>query len=74
MLYLINVILTEGFTMWLRLNNVKTRRKLTALCCGLLCMSVNVFANDLSKIQQQIKQQEQKLLSKRKRRQNYNHI
>lgn len=69
MLYLINVILTEGFAMWLRLNNVKTRKKLTALCCGLLCMSVNVFANDLSKLQQQIKQQEQKIAEQKKAQQ-----
>lgn len=55
--------------MWFRLAQAKNLKKLTALCCGFLCISVNVLANDLSKIQQQIKQQEQKIAEQKKEQQ-----
>ncbi|WP_424409511.1 murein hydrolase activator EnvC [Pasteurella sp. PK-2025] len=55
--------------MWFTVNKVKNRKKLTALCCGLWCISVHSPANDLSKIQQQIRQQEQKIAEQKKEQQ-----
>lgn len=63
------LILRESFAMWFTFYQDKKRKKLTALCCALLCISVNGVANDLAKIQQQIKQQEQKIAEQKKAQQ-----
>ncbi|MDP9500180.1 murein hydrolase activator EnvC [Bisgaard Taxon 45] len=55
--------------MWFTFYQDKKRKKLTALCCALWCISVNGVANDLAKIQQQIKQQEQKIAEQKKAQQ-----
>ncbi|MGQ0287341.1 murein hydrolase activator EnvC [Pasteurellaceae bacterium 22721_9_1] len=49
--------------------SVKKFIKYTALCCGALLLSLSSQASDLQKIQQQIKQQEQKI-AEQKREQN----
>ncbi|MFD1805938.1 murein hydrolase activator EnvC [Pasteurella oralis] len=55
--------------MWFLLDKYKMRKILTVLFGGCLCVAISVQANDLSQIQKQIKQQEQKIAEQKKEQQ-----
>lgn len=55
--------------MWVLFGKGKKRNILTALLSGSISLSVTVQANDLSKLQQEIKQQEQKIALQKKEQQ-----